>query len=188
MSALPPWLERRIDRETEFAPIRVRLVESLLQVDGPFRSTQQLCTEVLPDVEDEILLDQLDQLQTSGVIATTSYAEPTTLHYIQYPESEHPPTAESERPPVAANPLDQLSLCRFLTMRDTAGVRTLVLAGFQLSLLLLALGSVLTVVGIDAGSESDLVLWDTAFDLFGVCLLLFVTERVVRRLRSNGSA
>lgn len=184
MSALPPWIERRIDRGTDFDAIRVGLVESLLQTDQPFLSTKQLCTDVFPDIEDEILLEQLDELRASDIVATTSYDEPATLHYIRDPDSEQPP-AEADRPLTASNPLDKLSLRRFLTMRDTAGVRTLVLAGFQLSLLLLTLGSVLTVLGVDPGAKSDLVLWDTAFDLFGVCLLLLVTERVVHRVRSN---
>lgn len=185
MSALPPWIERRINRRADFGAVRVGLVESLLQADRPFLSTRQLCTDVFPDIEDELLLEQLDELRASDIIARVSYDEPATLHYIRYPVSKQPPAVQSDRHLTAANPLDHLSLRRFLTMRDTAGVRTLVLAGFQLSLLLLALGSVLTVLGIDPGSKSDLVLWDTAFDLFGVSLLLLVTERVVHRVRSN---
>ncbi len=77
----------------------------------------------------------------------------------------------------ANTPLDRLSTRRFLTLSDTAGIRTLVLAGLQLSLVLFALGGVLTIVGADVSStQSDIVLWDTAVDA-GIVALLLVTER-----------
>jgi hypothetical protein len=69
-------------------------------------------------------------------------------------------------------------------MRDTAGVRTLALAGLQLTLLLLALGAVLTIAGLDVGSTtSDIALWGTAFDLLLISIGILVVERLVRWLR-----
>jgi hypothetical protein len=71
-------------------------------------------------------------------------------------------------------------------MRDTAGVRTLALAGLQLTLLLLALGAVLTIAGLDVGSTtSDVVFWGTAFDLLAISLGILVIERLVRWLRQR---
>jgi len=61
-----------------------------------------------------------------------------------------------------------------------------VLAGFQLSLVLFAFGGVLTVTGSGVtGTQSDIVLWDTAFDLLFVSLLLLLAERTVRWTRDR---
>jgi len=74
-------------------------------------------------------------------------------------------------------------------MQDTAGVRTLALAGLQLTLLLLALGALFTIVGLDVGSTtSDIVLWGTAFDLLFVSLAVLAVERLVRWLRRRGGS
>jgi len=92
---------------------------------------------------------------------------------------------EGRRALVTESPLDRLSTREFLAMRDTAGIRTLVLAGLQWTLLLFALGGVTTVAGIDTGIESDVALWDTAAELLGASLLLLVVERVARGVRDR---
>ncbi len=185
VSALPTWIDERLDRNFNNTLTQEHVVETMLESDRPFFSIRQLQARVKPDVSTATVRNRLDELQEIDVVATETYPESVTLYYINHPESEWPLSPEGKRALTTDSPLDRLSTRDFLTMRDTAGIRTLVLAGFQLTLVLFAFGGILTVVGADVGTESDVVLWDTAFDLLGVCLLLLVTERTVRWVRTR---
>lgn len=186
MSELPAWIDERIDRNLNNTLTQEHVVETMLDAERPFFSTRQLQARVKPDVGKATVRNRLNELQEIDVVATETYPESITLYYLDHPESDWPLSPEGKRALTTDSPLDRLSTRGFLTMRDTAGIRTLVLAGFQLTLLLFAFGGVLTVLGVDpGGTESDLVLWGTAFDLLFVCILLLVTERAVRWVRTR---
>lgn len=188
MSALPPWIDDRLDRNFDNTLTQQHVVETMLEAERPFFSIRQLQARVKPDVSKATVRNRLNELREINVVATETYPESVTLYYIDHPESEWPLSPEGKRALSTEPPLDQLSTRGFLTMQDTAGIRTLVLAGFQLSLVLFAFGVVLTAVGTDISSTgSDIVFWDTAFDLLLVCLLLLVTERVARWIRTRYS-
>ncbi|PCR92736.1 helix-turn-helix domain-containing protein [Natrinema ejinorense] len=185
MSALPNWIDDRIDRNLDNTLTQRHVVETMFESERPFFSIRQLQARVKPDISKATVRNRLNELQEIDVVATETYPESVTLYYIDYPESDWPLSPEGKRALVTDSPLDRLSTRDFLTMRDTAGIRTLVLAGFQLTLVAFAFGGVLTVVGADIGTQSDIVLWDTAVDLFGISLLLLLTERLVRWVRSR---
>ena len=186
MSVIPPWIDERIDRNLDNTLTQEHVVETMLESDRPFFSIRQLHARVKPDVSRATVRNRLRELREIDVVATETYPDSITLYYINHPESEWPLSPEGKRALNADTPLDRLSTRGFLTLSDTAGIRTLVLAGFQLSLVLFALGGVLTIVGTDAGgTQSDIVLWDTAFDLLFVSLALLVAERTVRWVRDR---
>ncbi len=185
VSALPNWIDERIDRNLDNTLTQRHVVETMFESERPFFSIRQLQALVKPDISKATVQNRLHELQEIDVVATETYPESVTLYYIDYPASDWPLSPEGKRALVTDSPLDRLSTRDFLTMRDTAGIRTLVLAGFQLTLVAFALGGGLTVVGADIGTESDIVLWDTAADLFGISLLLLFTERGARWLRSR---
>ncbi|MFC7068575.1 hypothetical protein [Halobaculum lipolyticum] len=181
MSGIPQWIEDRIDHNLDNTLTQAHVVETMVESERPFFSVRQLHARVKPDVSAATVRNRLRELQEIDVVATETYPDSITLYYIDYPESSWPLSPEGERALHAATPLDRLSTRGFLTLSDTAGIRTLVLAGFQLSLVLFALGGVLTVAGVDtAGTRSDVVLWGSAFDLLFVSLCLLVAERLVR--------
>ncbi len=186
VSAIPHWIDERIDRNLDNALTQEHVVETMLESERPFFSIRQLHARIKPDVSRATVRNRLRELQEIDVVATETYPDSITLYYINYPESEWPLSPEGKRALHADTPLDRLSTRGFLTLSDTAGIRTLVLAGFQLSLVLFALGGVLTVTGSGAtGTESDIVLWDTAFDLLFVSLLLLLAERTARWIRDR---
>ncbi|MCU4742771.1 hypothetical protein [Natronoglomus mannanivorans] len=186
MSDLPAWIDDRIERNLNNTLTQEHVVETMLDSERPFFSIRQLHARITPEVGAATVRNRLQELQEIDVVATETYPESITLYYINHPESNWPLSPDGKRALSSDSPLDRLSTRGFLTMRDTAGIRTLVLAGFQLALVLFAFGGVLTVVGLDVGSTgSDVVLWGTAFDLLFVCLLLLVVERVVRWVRTR---
>ncbi|WP_089383446.1 helix-turn-helix domain-containing protein [Halorubrum vacuolatum] len=186
MSPIPSWIDERIDRNLEHALTQEHVVETMLESDRPFFSIRQLHARVKPDVSRATVRNRLRELQEIDVVATETYPDSITLYYINHPESEWPLSPEGKRALHADTPLDRLSTRGFITLSDTAGIRTLVLAGFQSSLVLFALGGVLTVTGADIqGTHSDIVLWDTAFDLLLVSLLLLLAERTARWVREK---
>lgn len=186
VSGIPPWIDERIDRNLDNTLTQEHIVENMIASERPFFSIRQLHARIKPDVTRATVRNRLQELQEIDVVATETYPDSITLYYINHPESAWPLSPEGKRALNADTPLDRLSTRGFLTLSDTAGIRTLVLAGFQLSLVLFALGGVLTVVGIDVSStQSDIVLWDTAFDLLFVSLLLLLIERTVRWIRDR---
>lgn len=185
MSALPDWIEERIDRNLDNTLTQEHVVETMLESERPFFSITQLQARVKPDVGKATVRNRLNELQEIDVVATETYPESITLYYIDHPESAWPLSPEGKRALTTDTPLDRLSTRGFLTMQDTAGIRTLVLAGLQWTLVLFAFGAVLTVAGVDVSSESDIVLWDTAIDLLLVSLLVLVTERAARLVRTR---
>lgn len=188
MSTLPAWIDERIDRNLNNTLTQKHVVEMMVKSDRPFFSIRQLQARVKPDVSKATVRNRLNELQEIDVVATETYPESVTLYYINYPESNWPLSPEGKRALRTENPLDQLSTRGFLTMSDTAGIRTLVLAGLQLSLVLFIIGGILTMIGADISStRSDIVFWDTAFDLLFVSLLLLVTERIARWIKGRYS-
>ena len=186
VSPIPSWIDDRIDRNLDNTLTQEHVVETMLESDRPFFSIRQLHARIKPDVSRATVRNRLRELQEIDVVATETYPDSITLYYLNHPESKWPVSPEGKRALNANTPLDRLSTRGFLTLSDTAGIRTLVLAGFQLSLVLFALGGVLTISGAGvSGTQSDIVLWDTAFDLLFVSLLLLVAERTVRWARSR---
>lgn len=184
VSSLPEWIDERIDRNLDNTLTQAHVVETMLDADRPFFSIRQLQARIKPDVSTATVRNRLNELQAIDVVATETYPESITLYYINHPEADWPLSPTGKRQLASESPLDRLSAWGFLTMRDTAGIRTLALAGLQLTLLLLTLGALLTIVGFDIGvTSSDVVFWDTAFDLLFVSLGILLTERVVRWLR-----
>lgn len=184
VSSLPEWIDERIERNLDNTLTQAHVVETMVDSDRPFFSIRQLQARIKPDVSTATVRNRLNELQAIDVVATETYPESITLYYINHPETEWPLSPTGERLLASDSPLDRLSTRGFLTMRDTAGVRTLALAGLQLTLLLLALGAVLTIAGLDVGSTtSDIVFWGTAFDLLLISIGILVVERFVRWLR-----
>lgn len=184
VSSLPEWIDERIDRNLDNTLTQAHVVETMLDADRPFFSIRQLQARIKPDVSTATVRNRLNELQAIDIVATETYPESITLYYINHPETEWPLSPTGKRLLASDSPLDRLSTRGFLTMRDTAGIRTLALAGLQLTLLLLTLGALLTIVGWDVDSTtSDIVLWGTAFDLLFVSLAVLLSERLVRWLR-----
>ena len=183
MSEIPPWIDERIERNLENSLTQKHVVETMLESDRPFFSLRQLHARIKPDVGRATVRNRL---QAVDVVATESYPDSIKLYYINHPESTWPLTPEGKRALNTDTPLDRLSLRGFLTLSDTAGIRTLILAGLQLSLVLLGLGIVLTAVGIENASVgSDIVLWGTAFDVLFLSATLLLLERIARWLRDR---
>ena len=186
VSSLPEWIDERIDRNLDNTLTQAHVVETMLEADRPFFSIRQLQARIKPDVSTATVRNRLNELQAIDVVATETYPESITLYYINHPNADWPLSPTGKRLLASESPLDRLSTRGFLTMRDTAGIRTLALAGLQLTLLLVALWVVLTIIGLDIGAtRSDVVLWDTALDLLLVSLGILLTERVVRWLRQR---
>lgn len=186
MSALPSWIDKRIDRNLDNTLSQEHVVTTMLESDRPFFSLRQLHARIKPEVSRATVRNRLQELQTIDVVATETYPDSITLYYINHPESDWPLSPEGKRALHTDTPLDRLSTRGFLTLSDTAGIRTLVLAGLQLSLVLFALGGVLTIVGADVSStQSDIVLWDTAVELLVISLALLLVERLARWVRDR---
>ncbi len=158
----------------------------MLESERPFFSIRQLQARIKPDVSKATVRNRLNELREIDVVATETYPESVTLYYINHPESEWPLSPEGHRALTTETPLDRLSTRGFLTMQDTAGIRTLVLAGLQLTLVLFAFGAIVTVTGFDISTTgSDIAFWDSAFDLLLVSILILITERSTRWIRSR---
>lgn len=182
---IPTWIDERIDRNLDNTLTQEHVVETMLASERPYFSIRQLHARIKPDVTRATVRNRLRELQEIDVVEMETYPDSITLYHINHPESTWPLSPEGKRALSADTPLDRLSTRGFLTLSDTAGIRTLVLAGFQLSLVLFALGGVLTVVGVDVSTQSDMILWDTALDLLLVSLLLLLTERTTRWIRDR---
>lgn len=186
MSTLPSWIERRLDPNLDRKLTQRHVVETMVAADRPFFSITQLQARLKPDVSRETVRNRLDELREIDVVAAETYPDAITLYFVNYPESNWPLTPEGRDALTRTNPLDRLSLRDFLALRDPAGIRTLVLAGLQLSLLLYGLAVVLSVVSATRLVDSPQALWTAAGTLLLVSLALLVAERIARWARGNG--
>ncbi|GAB3682631.1 hypothetical protein GCM10028857_08860 [Salinarchaeum chitinilyticum] len=189
MSTLQPWIEERLDPNLDHKLTQRHVVETMLEAERPFFSVTQLKARCKPDVSVETVRNRLDELREIDVVAAETYPDSIVLYYVNHPESNWPLSPEGHAALTTTNPLDRLSLRDFLTLRDPAGIRTLVLAGLQLSLLTFCLGVVFSILGVSDLVTSSQSFWTTAGSLFLVSVALLVAERVARWLRgwSGGS-
>lgn len=186
MTTLPSWIEDRIDHGLNRKLTQRHLVETMVEAERPFFSAEQIRARVRPDVSKETVRNRLNELREIDVVAAETYPESITLYYVNHPESNWPLSPEGERALAHESPLETLSLGDFLRLRNPAGIRTLVLAGFQLSLLLFALGVVTSPLAFEPPVQSTNGFVAVAGNLFLVCLGLLLAERAVRELRSDG--
>lgn len=185
MSDVPAWIEERLDPELNNKLTQRHVIETMLTVERPYFSIRQLQALVKPDVSRETVRNRLHELQEIDVVAVETYPESITLYYVNHPESHWPLTPEGKEALRHDNPLDALSVRDFLAMRDTAGIRTLVLAGLQLSLLVFVLGMLMVLLRIDSPISGDHEFITAALILFFISLGIMLAERVSRRIRAN---
>ncbi|MDJ1433131.1 hypothetical protein [Halostagnicola sp. A-GB9-2] len=185
MSALPQWIEDRLARAPAIHPSQRRLIEVLIESDRPVLSVEQLRERTDPDATESAVRNRLEDLEELGVFGAESYADSVTVYYIDEPDSGSSDPSSACCPSTAANPLDGLSARDFFAFREPDAIRTLVLAGYQLSLVLLTAGIVLSVLGVDGVVDTGNDLGTAAVSLFALCLLIHATERIVRRRRSG---
>jgi hypothetical protein len=186
MSALPPWIDDRIDHDFKKKLTQEHVVETMLHADRPFFSAEQIRARVTPEVSKETVRNRLDELRELDVVSTEAYPDTITLYYINHPDSSWPVSPEGRQALAHETPLDTLSVTDFVRLRNPAGIRTLVLAGFQLSLVLFSLGAVTAALSVDIALGSSIRLWAAAGNLFLVCLVLLFAERSARQLRGGG--
>jgi len=125
VSPIPSWIDERIDRNLDNTLTQEHVVETMLESDRPFFSIRQLHARVKPDVSRATVRNRLRELQEIDVVATETYPDSITLYYINHPESAWPLSPEGKRALKADTPLDRLSTRGFITLSDTAGIRTL---------------------------------------------------------------
>lgn len=183
MADIPDWIDDRVDRDLDKKLTQRHVVETMLDADRPFFSIRQLQARVSPDVGKGTVRNRLNELRELDVIAAETYPDSITLYYINHPESNWPLSPEGKHALRHESPLDGLSLRGFVTLQDTNGIRTLVLAGWQLSLLLFVTGAATFVLGVNPGVTSDSHLMAAAFNLFGISLLIYITEHITTRIR-----
>lgn len=187
MTTLPQWIDDRIDHDLNKKLTQRHLVETMVAAERPFFSAEQIRVRVRPDVSKETVRNRLNELRAIDVVAAETYPDSMTLYYVNHPASNWPLSPEGERALARDSPLDTLSLGDFLRLRNPAGIRTLVLAGFQLSLLLVVLGAVAAPLGVEPPVSSTSGFLAVAGNLFLVCVVLLVAERIARSLRSVGT-
>ncbi len=186
MATLPRWIDERLDPTLDKKLTQRHVVEVMVDSDRPVFSVQQLQSRVSPTVSKETVRNRLNELHEIDVVATETYPETITLYYINHPESPWPLSPAGQRALDHDSPLETLSLADFLRLRNPAGIRTLVLAGLQLCLVLFAVGVGLIVLSIDAPVEASHGLLGAAGNLFVVCLVLLGAERLARAVRDDG--
>lgn len=188
MTTLPTWIEDRLDPNLDHKLTQEHVVETMLAADRPYFSVTQLQARLKPDVSVETVRNRLDELREIDVVAAETYPDSITLYYVNHPESTWPLTPEGHEALTRTNPLDRMSLGDFLRLRDPAGIRTLVLAGLQLSLLMFCLGIALSVVGVNELVSSTQSFWTASTSLLLVSLALLGAERVAQWARGNDGA
>ena len=185
MRTLPPWIEDRLDPTLDHKLTQRHVVETMVEADRPFFSVTQLQARLKPAVSRETVRNRLDELCEIDVVAAETYPDSITLYYVNHPESNWPLSPEGHAALTTETPLDRLSLRGFLTLSDTAGIRTLVLAGLQLSLLTFCIGVVVSTLGVDEAIETSYSFLTTSIALLLVSIALLVAERGVRTLRGD---
>lgn len=186
MAALPAWIEDRTDPDLNKKLTQRHVVETMHEADRPFFSVEQIRARVTPEVSKETVRNRLTELRAIDVVAVETYPESISLYYINHPESNWPIPPEAKAAMAQATPLETLSLAEFIRLRNPAGIRTLVLAGFQLSLVLFAIGVFAAVMLVDPTIQSENGFWEAAGNLFIVCLGLLFAERLARKIRRDG--
>ncbi|WP_440764161.1 hypothetical protein [Natronorubrum sp. DTA7] len=186
MTSLPPWIDTRIDDDLNKKLTQRHVVETMLAADRPYFSAEQIRARVRPDVSKETVRLRLNELLEIDVVAAETYPESITLYYVNHPESQWPLSPEGKAALTYETPLDTLSVGDFVRLRNPAGIRTLVLAGFQLSLVLFAVGIVAPLLASDPIVQSSNAYWEVAGNLFVVCFVLLVLERIARNFRTDG--
>ncbi|WP_436344660.1 hypothetical protein [Natronorubrum sp. FCH18a] len=186
MASLPPWIDTRIDDDLNKKLTQRHVVETMLAADRPYFSAEQIRARVRPDVSKETVRLRLNELLEIDVIAAETYPESITLYYVNHPESAWPLSPEGKAALTYETPLDTLSVSDFVRLRNPAGIRTLVLAGFQLSLVLFAVGIVAPLLASDPIVQSSNGYWEAAGNLFAVCFGILILERLARKLRTDG--
>ncbi|THE63639.1 hypothetical protein D8Y22_17660 [Salinadaptatus halalkaliphilus] len=187
MTALPAWIDDRLDPELNKKLTQRHVIETMIEADRPFFSAQQIRARVRPDVSKETVRNRLAELREIDIVAAETYPESITLYYVNHPESNWPLSPEGQQALAYDTPLETLSLGDFLRLRNPAGLRTLVLAGFQLSLVLFCAGTVFAVLAVDPSIQSENGFWEAAANLFVVAVGLLLAERVVRTVRNSDS-
>lgn len=152
-------------------------------MSGRSFSVSELRDRIGPDASEAPVRERLDELRDRGVVAAETYPAGTTLYYVDPPGDTGRSAAAAPRS--SANPLDRLSARDFLLLRNSEGIRTIVLAGYQLSLVLFALGLALSVGGLEAPVRGGHGLWTAAWNLLAVCVGLRVAELVAARVRER---
>ncbi|WP_323174583.1 hypothetical protein [Natrialba sp. PRR66] len=188
MSTLPPWIENRIEHNLDKKLTQRHVVETILEAERPYFSAEQIRARVQPDVSKETVRLRLNELRERDVIAADTYPESITLYYLNHPESNWPLSPEGKEALALETPLETLSVDDFVHLRNPAGIRTLVLAGFQLTLVLFAIGIVAPVIPIDSLVESTNGYWEAGGNLFVVCVVLLLAERLAREIRTKRRA
>lgn len=186
MAPLPPWIDTRIDDDLNKKLSQRHVVETMLAADRPYFSAEQIRARVRPDVSKETVRLRLNELLEIDVIAADRYPDSITLYYVNHPESQWPLSPEGKDALVYETPLDTLSVGDFVRLRNPAGIRTLVLAGFQLSLVLFVIGIVAPLLASEPIVQSSNAYWEAAGNLVVVCVVLLILERLARKLRDEG--
>jgi len=185
MSTLPPRIEKRIEHNIDKKLTQRHVVETMLEAERPYFSAEQIRARARPEVSKETVRLRLNGLRERDVIADDTYPESITLYYINHPESSWPLSPEGKDALAFKSPLETLSVSDFLRLRNPAGIQTLVLAGFQLTLVLFAIGIVAPVILSDPLVQSTNGYWEAGGTLFVVCFALLLAERLVRMIRTN---
>ncbi|MFC3959718.1 hypothetical protein [Halovivax cerinus] len=186
MSTIPPWIERRIDRSLDKTLTQRHVVEVMLDAERPYFSAEQIRARARPDVSKETVRLRLNELRELDVVVADTYPESITLYYVNHPESHWPLSPEGKAALAGERPLDTLSAGEFVRLRNPAGIRTLVLAGFQLTLVLFAIGIAASLLASALPPVPDTTAFvDAAATLFAVCLALMTAERLARAIRTR---
>ncbi|WP_248515881.1 hypothetical protein [Salinarchaeum laminariae] len=186
MTTLPTWIDTRLDPNLDHKLSQRHVVETMVDADRPFFSITQLKARVKPDVSAETVRNRLDELREIDVVTVETYPDSISLYYVNHPESNWPLSPEGHDALTQANPLDRMSLGAFLRLQDPAGIRTLVLAGLQLSLLTFSIGVVLSAVGVHDLVSSSQSFWTASVSVLLVSLALLGAERAARWVRARG--
>ncbi|MDJ1433132.1 hypothetical protein [Halostagnicola sp. A-GB9-2] len=188
MKRLPPWIEDRLESNLNMKLTQRHVVETMVDAERPFFSAEQIRARVRPDVSKETVRNRLNELREIDVIAAETYPESITLYYVNHQESNWPLSPEGKEALSYDSPLETLSFGDFVRLRNPAGIRTLVLAGFQLSLVLLALGTLTAALPFEPIVQADEGYLSAALNLFAVCVVLLFGERLVRTFRNDNPA
>lgn len=185
MTAVPEWIEDRLDHSLNKKLTQRHVVETMLEAERPFFSIEQIRARVRPEVSKETVRNRLNELHEIDVVDAETYPESITLYYINHPQSRWPLSPEGQRALTQDTPLESLTVSDFVRLRNPAGIRTLVLAGFQLTLVLFTLGLVLAITQTEAPISSDIPLWDAAGHLLLVSIALLFGEKAARNYREG---
>jgi hypothetical protein len=157
---LPNWIDQRIQRDLDKTLTQAHVVEVMVDAERPFFSARQLQARVKPEVSKATVRNRLDELQEIDVVATETYPDAVTLYYIDHEASDWPLSPEGRHALDTVSPLDRLSI-GFLRLSEKVGSRPSVLAGLVGSIVLFAVGTVASLIGVgflfDVGGLGNLL-------------------------------